>query len=288
MKNSRGFSVVELVVAVVILGVLLAAMMRMLFQVQDAKESGFQKAEMQANGRAGMEMFAREVRMAGANLPTIYIRAYRGGAPYTISPVVPYPSANNQDSVTIWTAYDNVKVGFEVIGNGTATEIRATDIGYGGAASFKEGDLMILWDTLNNTADMCMVTHVQNSPDHLQQYPSSPYNDPYIDHNHYPNGGVALRLHGISYYIAQDSTAHWVLFRKDGGNAAQGLSDNIKQLNLKYFDYMDQPLSPPYNDTTNSKIRRVDATLQSIPNILVWAKPATWWKLHSSIQLRSL
>jgi prepilin-type N-terminal cleavage/methylation domain-containing protein len=288
MKNHQGFTILEFMIATVILAILVGGMMRVLLSVQDAREAGFQKTEMQANGRAGMEMFVREARMAGANLPSITIRAYRNGAPYTINPVVPYPTTINQDSVMLWTSYDNIKVGFDVIGNGSGTELRCTDIGNGSVNSFANGDMMILWDTLTNTADMCMVTNVQGSAGHLQQTPSSPYANPYINRSNYPNGGVALRLHGIMYYISQDSTSHWVFYRRDGGHTAQGLSDNITQLQLAYYDYLDNPLSAPFDDTTKSKIRRIDVTLQAVPRILNWAKHATSFSLHTSAQVRSL
>ena len=108
MKSRGGFTLVELLVAMAVLAVLVAAMMRMLFQVEHAKEAGFQKAEIQANGRAGMELFVREARMAGANMPDLPIRAFFNGQPFTLNSVVPYASTNLRDSVKFFTAYDNV------------------------------------------------------------------------------------------------------------------------------------------------------------------------------------
>lgn len=305
MKKQRGFTLIELLVVGVIMAILIGGLVKILLQSQSAKEAGYQKAQMQANGRAGLELFTREARMAGAKIP-FPVRGWRWNVPFSIQPIIAYNRdlVNYRDSVTFWTSYDNINMKFKFEGNAPSPEMDCYPIGSGTVDDFKAGDLIIIWRPVNNFSDIVQITKIQSGSSHIQMVNKTgmEYYNPDITTVNYPwntddDSAIVLKLHAITYYCALDSTVsppRWALFRRDGfvDSLKQAVSDNINQFSLSYFDYRDTLLFPDpggmYNDTTNSKIRRIDSRLQALPAIQNWAKSAVDWNLRSSARVRSL
>jgi len=78
-KSSRGFTLVELLIGLTIgLGVLAAATY-LFSKAMDATFLISQRAEMQQNGRAAMNMISRDISLAGAGLPMGGIQLPTGG-----------------------------------------------------------------------------------------------------------------------------------------------------------------------------------------------------------------
>jgi len=69
VKKERGFTLVELLVAMAISGIVMAAVYTAFVTQQKSYTVQDQVAEMQQNARVGLDMIAREVRMAGYGQP---------------------------------------------------------------------------------------------------------------------------------------------------------------------------------------------------------------------------
>ena len=67
LKNSQGFSLMELMIAMAIFSVIIAVMITSRTDQQDQHITQIQAAEMQQNVRAVMFMMKRDIRMAGFN-----------------------------------------------------------------------------------------------------------------------------------------------------------------------------------------------------------------------------
>jgi len=82
-KLQTGFTLVELMIAVAISGIIMTAVYQMFIGQRKAYSLQNEIAEMQQNVRASEHMMTREIRMAGYKVPDIYIGGDVPGEPFT-------------------------------------------------------------------------------------------------------------------------------------------------------------------------------------------------------------
>lgn len=101
MKDSRGFTLVEVMVALLIAGIMMTLVMRFVF----AQMQGYKKQQMisdtQQNLRTVMDSMERDIRMAGAGIPKVAISTGQTSLPnnviyplYIIQGTIPQTTAN--------------------------------------------------------------------------------------------------------------------------------------------------------------------------------------------------
>jgi prepilin-type N-terminal cleavage/methylation domain-containing protein len=224
MRSSKGFTVVEILVAVLLAGIITTAAFSLYltqhkqFIVQDGI------SDMHSNIRAATAEIATRARMAGYNIPL-------GGQ----DPIV--ASDTNPDTLSI--AYEaglREDIQIEHAMPRPSAELRCDGHNL---SELHDNDWLYIYDPGARSGEFFLATQIQYSSSHIQ-HNTMPLS------RAYPQGSKILKINRYKYYIDQSDPNHPNMMIQLDGLPAQTYADNITDLNVTYLlssgDIVDVPL----------------------------------------------
>lgn len=243
-SNSKGITLIELVVAMFIVGIVSIAIFMAFKSQQRSYLIQNQVAEMQQNIRASMDIITRDIRMAGFGFKAGKVSYWDGNGKAFINAFSIINNNPDRIDVLFADASVNTTIRDEMPKPSAIFKVDST-------AGFEPNDLAIITDGDNTT--LIQITQVQTK--HLVHAPSSPVNPP-GGHNIFPDDGYGIgdkiyKLKYISYDVDSSDPDHPTL-RVDsdgpGVGAYQPLADNIEDLQVVII-FADGHEANTYDDT---------------------------------------
>src|SRR5262245_38537775 len=233
-NESRGFGLVERLVAMVVTGIVLATVYNAFFRSQQAARDASRIVERRQNARLGIQLLERDLRMAGSGFGRMIVGGAYNGQPIVIAAVSPGygGSVSASDSINILGSFDVVTTITSAMPN-TSTELKVAD-----ASGFNDGDFCII--TNGVTADLFQVTHANVASGKLQHNTSSPYNSPgghatWPEPNGYGVGSMVFRVTWVTYRLDTTSYKRRALVRRVAGGAGeQVVAYDIRDFQVSY------------------------------------------------------
>ncbi|MCK4385455.1 MAG: prepilin-type N-terminal cleavage/methylation domain-containing protein [candidate division Zixibacteria bacterium] len=208
-KSQRGMTLVELLVALVITGVIVSAGYGLYLTQHEGWIIQEQISNMQQNARASMHELETKIRMAGYGI--------QGG----IEPL--YASNTNPD--TIITIYQN-EFNCEAIldqdmGNPGDELECSTDV-----SCFQEDSWAYIYDSSVDTGEFFLIQEVITGSDEIR--PSGNLS------RSYPAGSIVMVLDYYKFYIDTTDSNHPNLIRQGVGETPQVYAEDIEDLQFRY------------------------------------------------------
>jgi prepilin-type N-terminal cleavage/methylation domain-containing protein len=204
-SRTRGFSLVELMVTTVILGVIMTAMFSVLFRSGNAEQYAANVAEVRSNARAAVQLIERDVRMAGSGWGRLPLNVDNNNTAEVWWALKPGPGGGSCDSIRMIGAWDSTTPLTSDMTGSTST------ISVQSVAGFNVNDLAVVTD--GSSAHMFQVTAVDAVTNQLLHGNTSPYNPVSTAFVWgWPSGGYAAnkanvyRISAITYRM--DSTSY--------------------------------------------------------------------------------
>jgi prepilin-type N-terminal cleavage/methylation domain-containing protein len=251
VKNKKGFTLVELMITMAVVGIIMAAVVAA-FDVQQKSQVKQQLiSEVQQNARAAMYLLAWDVRMAGYALGEgkISIPVDDGTDWYYIKAIELIPNGNT-DMIEILYADSKAKSNLEADMPGPSAEWKVDD-----TAGFNDCDLVIISDVEHSA--VMEITHVQDGHK-LQHNPAdcsglNPVGGTtWKDNKPFSAGAQVHKLRYMTYAIQDAGSAHpWLGLDRNGalgGYSFVPFVDDIEDLQAVYI-FEDEGEANNYNDT---------------------------------------
>jgi hypothetical protein len=211
VKSVKGITLIEILVALFVTGVISAAMFRIYLNQHHAWLIQDSVIEMQQNARASIDELTRQLRMAGYELPTGL--AAIGGF--------------NTNPDTIFVNYrmeDGCDAPIEHAMPQPSAELRC-DGHYVGC--FYDGQQAYIFDPFVEQGEFFIITHVQEAAYHIQ------HNITTLS-KCYPQGSIIIPVDRVKFYIDQSDTLHPKLMIQVGAAPAQVYAEDIVDLQFTY------------------------------------------------------
>ena len=210
-KNQRGMTLVELLVALVITGIVTSAG----YGIYLAQHEGWivqeQVTNMQQNARAAMHELETKIRMAGYGLP-------RG-----IEPI--RASNSNPDTITVLFQNEiNCEANLEQAMPQPSAELSCDghDV-----SCFEENTWAYIYDPFADTGEFFYITQVQVASSHIQ------HNGTPLSRS-YPVGSMVMLVDMYKFYIDATDSNHPNLMRQGMGETPQVYAEDIQDLQFRY------------------------------------------------------
>ena len=210
-KNQRGMTLVELLVALVVSGVIVSAG----YGIYLAQHEGWiiqeQVTNMQQNARVAMHELESRIRMAGYGL--------QGG----IDPI--YAKNTNPDTITV--VFQN-EINCEATIEQAMPE-KSAELSCDGhdVSCFKENTWAYIYDPFADTGEFLYITQVQTSSAHIQ------HNTTALSRC-YPQGSIITYMDMYKFYIDKSDTNHPNLMEQAVGQTPVVYAENIEDLQFRY------------------------------------------------------
>jgi prepilin-type N-terminal cleavage/methylation domain-containing protein len=219
MRNNgtAGFSLIEVMVALVILGIAMTAVFSAFLFQQKSYTTQVRVAEMQQNLRDAMEMISRDIRMCTYGIPSNvnivdneitsrYLKSVNStSGPDEIYVLYRY------DGDAAYPSFDNVNL---AAGASTVT--------LSSTAGFAAGDRILVYNATN--ADLRQVAAAAGTNLTLQNGVGATY-----------SGATLARVRYVRYYVDQTTdAAHPTLMVDRRNGQSQPLADDIEDLQFQY------------------------------------------------------
>jgi prepilin-type N-terminal cleavage/methylation domain-containing protein len=253
MRKEKGFTLVELLVAMAISGIVVAAVYTAFVTQQKSYTVQNQVAETQQNARVGLDLIAREVRMAGYGQPAWSMNADTDGGCFGLchtvtDPVTVVDGGASPDRITVIGCFDTAPGTLSVaasMGN-TALTLQNADE----ASKFNT--------TTKNSIfiggfENAKVTNISGRTLTIDIDPTTSGNQGLA--RSYSTGAEVNLVRAITYYVEDDT------LRRDENTGAGGqpLAENIEDLQLTYANKLanisvlarSREIDPTYRDATH-------------------------------------
>jgi len=210
VRNRRGTSLIEILIALVIMGIVTTA----IFELYVTQHQGYIAQEdvtnVQQNGRAAIDEITRHIRMAGHRLPL---------------ELDPIEAANtNPDTITLTYRADDCETYLSAPMPQPSSELKCgSDI-----SCFEDGMWAYILEPDSGGGEWFEITHVQAAAYHLQH-------NTMVLSKAYAADAVVLAMSQIKFYI--DNTTdpdHPNLMMEIPGRAPQVFAENIEDLQFRY------------------------------------------------------
>jgi prepilin-type N-terminal cleavage/methylation domain-containing protein len=251
MRKEKGFTLVELLVAMAISGIVVAAVYTAFVTQQKSYTVQNQVAETQQNARVGLDLIAREVRMAGYGQPAWSMNADTDGDgddEAVTDPVTVVDGGGDPDRITVIGCFDTAPGTLSVaasMGNTTLTLQNSDE-----ASKFNT-------TTKNNIfiggLENAKITNISGRTLTIDIDPTTSGNQGLA--RSYSTGAEVNLVRAITYYVEDDT------LRRDENTGAGGqpLAENIEDLQLTYANKIanisvfarSRESDPTYRDATH-------------------------------------
>ena len=210
LTSPRGISLIEILVALIVTGILATAIFRIYINQHHAWRIQDSVIEMQQNARAAIDELSRQLRQAGYQLPK------------DLAPLEAY----NTDPDTIVIMYNggDCDTPIEHAMPQPSAELRCDghDV-----SCYAAGQVVYIWDPFAQTGEFFEISQVQTGSSHIQ------HNDWPLS-KAYPKGSVILSLDRVKFYIDQSDTLHPKLMVQLGDYPPQIYAEDIIDLQFNY------------------------------------------------------
>ena len=242
--NQRGFTLVELLVVLAILGLVMVTVLNVYMTGNTIGQTGQNRAEAQQGARAGMLM-EEDLRLAGYGCPAT---GCAPPAPLPAGCVAPPAQSNficaSATSLSFWADTVNASTILSAQANAGNVNLNVTP---GSGSGFAAGDTAYL---INYNA-FSALTVVSATPNTVTVTAPGP---PIA----YPQGSQVGRPKVITYSLNGGT-----LFKDAGdGRGLQPLATGVLAFQLQYFDATDLPIATPIPSASLPNIRRVQITMR--------------------------
>lgn len=232
----RGFTLIELMVALVVMAAVIAGIYGSFFRSQGQSAKVTSVAEKRQQGRAAIQLIERETRMAGSGWGRLPVQYSNNGTADTLESIQPGPdssSAGLVDSLVMvgaWQAASTL--------SGTMTTPTSA-LNVTSATGFVTNDLIIL--TNGQSAHLFRITGITGNT--LAHASTSTYNvfqaSP-SSHPGWPPGGYSAgtRIYKAtitSYYMNTTTYRRPALMRREFGQAPQVVAYDINAFRVWYL-----------------------------------------------------
>lgn len=241
LRQNKGITLIELLVALVITGILVAAVYRTFIGQQKTYTVQEQVVDMQQNVRAGINRMMREIRMAGFGTVSMVLPVTIGGRTFNNEVNLDTPAVG---ALTIVSA----------MGSTTLAGIPATNKITVNSLTDSQGNT--LFDTGDKRyisiggVESYTITNIAGNTLTLSGN---------LTYNHPVNTPI-FGVRAISYQVGVVDGIPTLLRDENTGAGAQPLADNIEALQFGYLDANGDPTANPLN------IRIVQVTLRARTN----------------------
>lgn len=209
LKGQFGTSFLEMMIALVLMGVITTA----IFKVYVVQHKNYlvqeDVTETQQSARASIDEIARNVRMAGYDLP------------YSLQPIV--ASNTNPDTITINFKSGDCETTLASAMPNTSAELKcASDV-----SCFYDDQWAYIYEPDSGGGEWFLITHVQTDSYHIQ------HNTMYFTRC-YTEDAVVVALEQVKFYIDSSDIDHPNLMVLRPGQAPQVFAENITDLQFRY------------------------------------------------------
>ena len=211
LNAKAGFTLIEVLVSLLILGIITAAMFRVYVNQHHAWMIQDSVIEMQQNARAGIDELTRQLRMAGYALPN------------GLDPLGAFD--NNPDTIIVYYKSNldcDAPIQKAMPQPSAELDCKGEDV-----SCFSAGQFVYIYDPDIEQGEFFEISFVQTTPAKIQhnKWPLS---------RSYPLGSVIMALEQVKFYIDQSDTLHPQLMIQVGNAAAQPYADDIVDLQFDY------------------------------------------------------
>lgn len=227
--RTKGFTLVELMIALVLMGTVVTFVLRFLFNIDRSWETSRDQLTNRQHERAGAELLIRDIRMAGSGFGGLPITT--AGVPGNlIRALEPSPGVGTSDTLVITGGFS---------GSSTVTVqpmVTAADpIRVASIAGFDIGDLIVITNGVE--ADLFQVTATEAGTTTLQHAGESGYNNA-AGHVNWPLGGypaasTVVPVERVRWWVRNLDTGPRLMRQPVGGEAAP-VADGLLGLRLRY------------------------------------------------------
>lgn len=230
--SAPGFSLVELMVTIAVLGVVMTAVFTTLFRSNDASRYVANITETRQSARAAVQLFERDVRMAGSGWGRMPLNVSNNGTPqvwYALEPG-PGPGAGS-DSMRLIGAWEATTT----LAADMATPSSVLDVV--NASGFAVDDLVVVTD--GNTAHVFQLTGVNTGTGVLDHATSSPFNAT-AGFANWPGGGYVAgrtevyKIAVLTYRVDSTMFRRPSLLRTELGRAPAVVLYDVNRFNVWY------------------------------------------------------
>ena len=210
INNTKGFTIIELLVAVVLAAVVTGAAMGLYIVQHKQLIVQDQVSDMQSNVRAAEAEIVKQVRMAGFKVPNNFTSLMN----------------SNTNPDTLFVAYncDITDIHLSDAMPNTSAELKACD---SDLTPLHDNEWAYIYDLTLKTGEYFLMTNVQYSSGHIQ------HNTMRLSHQ-YPAGSLILKMNFYKYYIDQTIAAHPNLMVQYNGGTPAIYAENINGLNFQF------------------------------------------------------
>lgn len=268
IKNCGGITLIETLVALLLAGIVTAAMFKAYinqhhnWMIQDSV------IEMQQNARSAIDELTRQIRMAGYAVPN------------GLDPIV----ASNADPDTILVYYKSMLDCDATIEH--AMPLPSAELRCDGhdVSCFYDGQEVYIYDPYADEGEFFTISHVQTGSSHIQ------HNDDPLSRA-YPAGSIVISLDRVKFYIDNTTdTLHPRLMIKVGNKLpvvyAEDITDMQFQYTMKNGSVLDQPSSLMVRDIRQISVLITARTPHPDPEFA--NDPYRYETYQSRVHLRNL
>lgn len=210
MKSQSGVTLVEVLLALLLTGIISAAMFRVYINQHQAWITQDNVIEMQQNARAAIDELTRQIRMSGHNLPN-------GTDAF---------DAFNTDPDTIMIYYKTTSCDSPIEHDmpQPSSELRCDghDV-----SCFFDGQLAYIYDPNLESGEFFTISHVQTGSSHIQ------HNSDVLSRT-YPAGSQILAVEMVKFYVDNSDTTHPKLMVQVSNFPPQVYAEDIEDLQFTY------------------------------------------------------
>ena len=219
-NGTAGFTLVEVLAAIAILGIAMAAIFSTFLFQQKSYTTQVRVAEMQQNLRDAGEMITRDLRMCTYGIPFTVNIVDNEIATRFIKPV---NSSTGPDEIYVLYRYDGDAA---YVSDNVNLASGATTVTLTSTAGFVAGDRLLVYNATN--ADLRRVTAVTSSPATLT-FQGGLVTD-------YSSGGTLARVRYARYFVDRttDPAHPTLMLDRRNGQPPQPLADDIEDLQVQY------------------------------------------------------
>jgi len=227
LRPATGFTLVELMVAIVLTALLVLAALSSMFNVERSWDASQEQIDVTQNTRAALEMLARDVRMAGSGFGGRTLTT--GGVPGNRLHVLePTPAASGPDTLHMVGSLEGTR-GFTAASMPSPSAPLVLD----DATGFEIDDLVAI--SGRGEANLFQVTGVDPNGREIFLSATSAYNR---SHDSWPAGGYppgsrVTKVERISYWVDEEDGIT-VLYRRVDTGEPVPIAYGVDNLAIRY------------------------------------------------------